>query len=167
MRPTGAVSELDFDWARGRLAMTPAGRSGWSDAHWRPRQQQAVCCRSIGAARGARGRRGWTRRAPSQRSTKRWRSRVEIGEHSFDAVLHRFAVKSLLKRDPSNPAPAEDAFLDRHRHRAAARRAQFRSARRAFARQALPTDRPLRRSPRRPRACARRFFADARNARDR
>ena len=43
----------------------------------------------------------------------------------------------------------------------------FEPARRARARQALPIDRPPRRRPRRPRARARRLFADAGNAGDR
>ena len=54
-----------------------------------------------------------------------------------------------------------------HRGRKAARHAQLRAARGAGASQALPIDRPPRRSPRRPRAGARRLCADTGNARDR
>src|SRR4029077_17657244 len=36
---------------------------------------------------------------------------VETGEHWSDAFLHRLRGKILLKRDPANMAPAEDAFL--------------------------------------------------------
>ena len=35
----------------------------------------------------------------------------ETGEHSTDAFLHRLRGEILLKRDPVNTAPAEDAFL--------------------------------------------------------
>jgi len=35
----------------------------------------------------------------------------EIGEHWSDAFLHRLRGEILLKRDPANTAPAEDALL--------------------------------------------------------
>jgi predicted ATPase len=35
----------------------------------------------------------------------------ETGEHWSDAFLHRLRGEILLKRDPANTAPAEDAFL--------------------------------------------------------
>jgi tetratricopeptide (TPR) repeat protein len=35
----------------------------------------------------------------------------ETGEHWSDAFLHRLRGEILLKRDPANPAPAEDALL--------------------------------------------------------
>jgi predicted ATPase len=35
----------------------------------------------------------------------------ETGEHWSDAFLHRCRGEILLKRDPANSAPAEDAFL--------------------------------------------------------
>ena len=35
----------------------------------------------------------------------------ECGQHVYDAFLHRLRGDILLKRDPANPAPAEDAFL--------------------------------------------------------
>jgi class 3 adenylate cyclase/predicted ATPase len=35
----------------------------------------------------------------------------EIGEHWTDALLHRIRGAILFKRDPANPAPAEEAFL--------------------------------------------------------
>ena len=34
-----------------------------------------------------------------------------LGYRSFDAELHRVRGEILLKRDPANPAPAEEAFL--------------------------------------------------------
>ena len=68
------------------------------------------------------------------------------GHRTFDAELHRVRGEMLLKRDPANPAPAEEALPDRHRRREAARHAQLRTARRALARQALSIDRPPRRA---------------------
>ena len=73
----------------------------------------------------------------------------------------------LLKRDPRQPRARRGSFPDRHRHRAAARHAQLRTARCAFDSQALSIDRPPRQSPRSPRARARRFLVEAGNARDR
>jgi predicted ATPase len=35
----------------------------------------------------------------------------ETGEHWSDAFLHRLRGEILLKRDPPNKTPAEDAFL--------------------------------------------------------
>ena len=35
----------------------------------------------------------------------------ETGEHQSDAFLHRIRGEILLKRDPTNTAPAEEAFL--------------------------------------------------------
>ena len=68
---------------------------------------------------------------------------------------------------PRKPRVSGRSLPDRDRRREAARHAQLRTARRAVARQALSIDRPPRRSPRRPRARARRLCADARNAGDR
>jgi tetratricopeptide (TPR) repeat protein len=49
----------------------------------------------------------------------------ETGEHWSDAFLHRLRGEILLKRNPANTAPAEDALLTGIRHRAAAEGAQF------------------------------------------
>ena len=73
----------------------------------------------------------------------------------------------LMKRDPANPAPAEDAYLTAIAVAKQQGDAQLRTPRGAGARQALSVHRSSRRRPRRPRACARRFFANAGNARDR
>jgi predicted ATPase len=35
----------------------------------------------------------------------------QTGEHATDALLHRIRGEILLKRDPANTAPAEEAFL--------------------------------------------------------
>jgi predicted ATPase len=35
----------------------------------------------------------------------------ETGEHWTDALLHRIRAEILVKRDPANTAPAEEAFL--------------------------------------------------------
>ena len=42
---------------------------------------------------------------------KHWRCAGETGEHWFNADFHRTRGEILLKRDPANPAPAEEAFL--------------------------------------------------------
>ena len=89
------------------------------------------------------------------------------GYRAFEAELHRARGEILLKRDPANPAPAEEAFLTAIAvaKQQATRSFELRAA--LVARQALPVDRPPRRRPRRPRARARRLFADAGNAGDR
>ena len=84
----------------------------------------------------------------------------------------RSRTASGARRNPAEARPRQPrtrgrSFPDRHRRREAARHAQLRTARGAIARQALSIDRPPRRSPRRPRARARRLFADAGNAGDR
>ena len=83
------------------------------------------------------------------------------------AFLHRLRGDVLLRRDPSDRSGAEDAY------RAAIAIAKEQGARSyellaslALAK-LLPIDRPPGRSPRHPRAGARRFCADARDARDR
>ena len=90
-----------------------------------------------------------------------------VGHRSFDAELHRARGEMLLKRDRADPARCRTRVPERHSRRARARDTQLRTARRAVARQALPIDESPRRRPRRSRACARRLFADAGNARDR
>ena len=90
-----------------------------------------------------------------------------LGHRTFEAELHRARGEILLKRDPANPAPAEDAFLTAI---AVAKQQGTRSfeLRAALSLAKLyPIDRPPRRSPRRSRARARRLCADAGNARDR
>ena len=89
------------------------------------------------------------------------------GYRAFEPELHRTRGDILLKRDPANPAPAEEAFLIAIAVARTARHAQLRTARRALARETLPGDRPPRRCSRRARAGAGRLFADARNAGDR
>ena len=90
--------------------------------------------------------------------------------HRLSRIRSRTA--SGARRNPAEarsrqPRACGRSLPDRHRGREAARHAQLRTARRALARQALSIDRPPRRSPRRPRARARRLCADARNAGDR
>ena len=90
-----------------------------------------------------------------------------LGYRAFEAELHRARGEILLARDPTNPAPAEEAFLTAIGNRAAARNAHLQTARLTLARQTLPIDRPLRRSPRRPGPRPRRLLTDAGNAGDR
>jgi class 3 adenylate cyclase/tetratricopeptide (TPR) repeat protein len=81
----------------------------------------------------------------------------QSGERWTDALLHRILGDILLKRDPANPGPAEEAFQTAITIAQAAEGAQLRTASGALARQALPIDWPPRRSPRRARARARRL----------
>ena len=89
--------------------------------------------------------------AGSERTGQRW----------FDAELHRIHGEILLKQDPANTAPAEDAFLT------AIAIAQYQKARSFELRAALSLAklyramRPRRRRPRRARPRAGRAFADA------
>ena len=90
-----------------------------------------------------------------------------IGQRWFDAEIHRVRGEILLKKHADSPAPAEDAYRAAIAIAKAEGARSFESAGVALARQALPIDRPPRRSARRPRARARRLCADAGNARDR
>ena len=87
-----------------------------------------------------------------------------LGHRAFDAELHRVRGETLLKRDPANPAPAEDAFLTAI---AVAKQQTTRSfelrAALSLAKLYQSTGR-ARRRPRRPRARARGLFADSGNA---
>ena len=113
-------------------------------------------------------------RSPRRRSRPRPRDpRRSAGDVRPDRPSRiRSRTASRARRNPAQarsrqPRACRRSLPDRHRHREAARHAQLRTARGARARQALPIDRPPRRRPRRPRARARRLFADAGNAGDR
>jgi tetratricopeptide (TPR) repeat protein len=95
-----------------RSARRPRGRS---DCAWtgigvvhRPREQtvRAVLSRSTCRDRSSGRRRG-------SLDPDRWGAspRNETGEYWSDAFLHRLRGEILLKRNPANTAPAEDAFL--------------------------------------------------------
>ena len=89
------------------------------------------------------------------------------GCRAFEAALHRVRGEMLLKRDRANFPPAEEAL---HSDIAIAKQQAARSfslrAALSLAKLYQSTG-PSRRRPRRPRARARRVFADARNAGDR
>ncbi len=91
----------------------------------------------------------------------------QTGERWTDALLHRIRGDILSKADPENPARAEDAY----RTAIAIAREQgagsFGLQAALQSGEALPIDRPPGRGARRPRARARRLFADARDAGDR
>ena len=71
------------------------------------------------------------------------------GHRAFEAELHRVRGRMLLKRDPANPAPAEEALLTAIAIAKQQSTRSFESARRACACQALPIGRSPRRRPRR------------------
>ena len=87
-----------------------------------------------------------------------------LGYRAFEAELHRARGEILLERDPANPALAEEAFLTAIAvaKRQGARSFELRAAL-ALAKLYQSTARPAD-APCRPRARARRLFADARNA---
>ena len=76
------------------------------------RTERPVVRRAI-EDRAGRGRSPGGRSRPRRRasSTKRWRRATAPGYRAFEAELHRARGEILLKRDPANPAPAEEAFL--------------------------------------------------------
>jgi class 3 adenylate cyclase/predicted ATPase len=90
-----------------------------------------------------------------------------IGHRSFEAELHRVRGEMLLRRDPANPAPAEEALQAATAVAKQQGTRSFELRAGAFSGQALPIDRSPCRRPRRARAGARRLCVDARNARDR
>ena len=94
------------------------------------------------------------------------RSAGDVRPHRISRIRSRTA--SGARRNPAEVRPRQPrargrGFPDRHRRREASSHPQLRTARGAGVRQALPIDRPPRRSSRRPRACARRLCADAGN----
>ena len=82
-----------------------------------------------------------------------------MDQHFSDAELHRIRGEILLKRDPTNTPPAEEAFLTAIAV-AQQQKARSRAARGAVAGEALSIDRSCRRGP--CRACTRapKLFAD-------
>jgi predicted ATPase len=90
----------------------------------------------------------------------------EIGERWTDSMLHRIRGGILLKRDPANAAPAEEALLAAVAIAQAQKARSFRTPSGAVSRKALSIDRPPCRRPRHPRARARRLFANACDAGD-
>ena len=91
----------------------------------------------------------------------------ETGEHWTDPYLHRLRGDILLKRDSADPAPAEEAYqtaIAIAKDQGGRSYELLASLSLAKLYQSTP---PPRRSPRRPRARARRLFADAGDARDR
>jgi hypothetical protein len=63
------------------------------------------------------------------------------GEHWTDALLHRIRSEILLKRDPANTAPAEEALLAVVAHCAGAKGPKLRTASGADASETLSIDR--------------------------
>jgi predicted ATPase len=107
-----ASGEVHSNWARARLGDCEAGMLGLREALaaylgqgnklWAPLFQGRL------AELEAEGRDadGALRRIDCARALA-----DETGEHLTDALLHRIRGAILLKRDPANSAPAEEAFL--------------------------------------------------------
>ncbi len=162
------LAELESGWARGRLIDPVAGAA---------ELRRAL---AAFADRGARVGAGFYYGLLAQLEAETLGAEGALARidealafaHQVDyrcdlVFLHRLRGEILLKVDPGNPAPAEEAFQTAVviAQQQGARSHGLRAA--LVARQALSIDRPPGRSPRRPRARARRFRADARNARDR
>ena len=139
-----------------------------------PRRRSCCANKTSGSSMGsikiglaeARGPRGRHRPRYRRSSTKALATATGPATARSTAELHRVRGDMLLKRNPATPRPPKKPSEPLSPSQAAGG-AQLRTARGAFAGQALPIDRPARRRPRRPRPRARRLFADTRNARDR
>ena len=70
-----------------------------------------------------------------------------LGYRAFEAELQPGARRNAAQVRPRQPRARRGGFPDGYRRREAARDAQFRTARGAFARQALPIDRPVPSTP--------------------
>ena len=94
-------------------------------------------------------------------------AQADQAEYRWDlAFTHRLRGDILLKCDPSNAAPAEDAYKTAIAIAEEQGARSLRPASGARAVETLPIDRSPGRSPRGPRGGAGRLFADARNAGD-
>ena len=106
-----AYGEVDLNWARARLGDRENGMTGLREALARFLGQgnklQAPLYQALLAEIEAEG-------PDADGALKRVDEGVtlanETGERWTDALLHRIRGKILLKRDPANPAPAEEAF---------------------------------------------------------
>ena len=161
-----------LSWARGRLddAARRGGRTSQARAAlMRPRAIGLEPRVLHGSACASSRRRRGTRRARWRCIDEAFGARaMRVGQHRWDlAFLHRLRGEILLKRDPPDPRLPRKPSWPPSPSRSEQGARSFEPARGAVARQALPIDRPPRRSSRRPRARARRLCADARNAGDR
>ena len=168
-----AFGELRSAWARGRLDDPASRRGRASSRRWRLSSIRATELHApffqASARASSRPRRdGRGRRALATHRRSVGARRARPASALTDAVPasppRRHPAQARSRRIPRPPrTPIRTAIAIAQ----AAGRAQLRPARGAFARQALPIDRPPRRRPRRPRARARRLCADAGNAGDR
>ncbi len=155
-----AVGEAYAGWARGRLGDPEAGaqaiRRALAEYFNEANKINAPLFRGLLAElEGAT----WGPDAALTQIGKGLAIAEETGEHYTDPYLHRLRGEFLLKRDPPNPVPAEEAFQTAIAIAKEQGARSFELLRRPFPRQALPVDRPPRGSPRRPRARARRLCA--------
>ena len=169
------AAELHSGWARGRIDDRDGWRSrgstdmrrglsisGASRTFW---CSDGLLKLALARGRSARGRSGPRARDRIDEALATVATALGIARSMPTCIALRGEI--LLKRDPADPAPAEEAFLTAIAVAKQQGARSFELLRVACARQALSIDRPPRRSPRRPRARPRRLFADARNARDR
>jgi predicted ATPase len=106
------LGEVQSDWARARLGDHESGMTGFLEALaaylgegnklWAP-LSQGLLAELEAEGPDADG--------PLRRIDEALALASETGEHWTDALLHRLRGEILLKRDPANTAPAEEAFL--------------------------------------------------------
>jgi predicted ATPase len=107
-----AAGEMDSNWARARLGDLEGGTTGLREALAAYRDQGnrlwAPLFQGLLAELEAEGRDadGALRRIDAALALAN-----ETGEHWTDALLHRIRGAILLRRDPANTTPAEQAFL--------------------------------------------------------
>ena len=104
-------AELHSGWARGRINDPTAAQPRF-DGFWRPssiRASGSTWGSTPDCWRSSRRKR-WERTARSLASTKLSRLSDQVEHRCSLPFLHRLRGEILLKRDPADPAPAEEAF---------------------------------------------------------
>ena len=104
-------AELFTAWARGRLH-DPAAAAAELRQALATLTIRARCSPRRSSTRFSRSsrRRRLARKGRSRASTRRWLSPSKSSIAAISSSLYRLRGEILLKRDPNNPAPAEEAF---------------------------------------------------------
>jgi predicted ATPase len=106
------LGEMHSNWARARLGDRQSGMTGLRKALAAYLGQGNKLLEPLFQGRLAElEAEGDDAEAALRRIDKALALASETGEHWTDALLHRIRGAILLKRDPANPAPAEEAFL--------------------------------------------------------
>jgi predicted ATPase len=103
--------EMESNWALARLGDRESGMSGLRDALAALLGQGDMLQRPLFQGLLAElEAEGQDADGPLRRIDEALALANETGEHWTDVLLHRIRGEILLKRDPANPAPAEEAF---------------------------------------------------------